>query len=278
MKNFHKAIIVTMLLFSNITFGQGNDLNFLNGMKYATFYGPKNSASYAKFALNKLGLTLISYDMVEWPKDAKFNSCLVSHWSCSVRGGMGYTAKATLTISNCYKDVLYEKTNSVQRFGVADFDTNAGIAYERTFDEFKDFDYAYDEKLTPSITYPEVETINKDENELKAYFDSTKTDPIEGIYKTYKSDANYKIGIINVVDFYKAIIIESDIPQWRKGEVLAVFESTAAEGVFSTKFYSANKTPIETFSNLEGGLINIEIKNSKGENVDMKLLKLYPKN
>ena len=38
-----------------------------------------------------------------------------------------------------------------------------------------------------------------------------------------------------------------------------------------------NKNSIETFSNLEGGLINIEIRSTKGENQDMKLLKLYPK-
>jgi hypothetical protein len=59
---------------------------------------------------------------------------------------------------------------------------------------------------------------------------------------------------------YKAIIIESELPQWEKGDVKAIFETTAAEGVFSTKYFMAGKTSIETFSNLEGGLINIEIK------------------
>jgi hypothetical protein len=39
-----------------------------------------------------------------------------------------------------------------------------------------------------------------------------------------------------------------------------------------------DKTSIETFANLEGGLINIEFKNPNGENEDIKLLKLYPKN
>ena len=58
----------------------------------------------------------------------------------------------------------------------------------------------------------------------------------------------------------------------------AIFESTAADGVFSTNYIKDDKISLETFSSLEGGLINIEIRNSKGENEDMKLLKLYPKN
>ena len=44
------------------------------------------------------------------------------------------------------------------------------------------------------------------------------------------------------------------------------------------KYFMGDKTSIETFANLEGGLINIEMKNPNGENNDLKLLKLYPKN
>ena len=151
-------------------------------------------------------------------------------------------------------------------------------ALSKTLSKLKSKEYFFSPQLTPKIEFAEVENINKNENELKIYFDSTKLYPIEGIYKSYKSETNYKLGLIKVGDLYKAIIIESDYPQWKKGDVKAIFESTAAEGVFSTKWYLSNKTSIETFANLEGGLINIEMKNSNGESDDLKLLKLYPKN
>lgn len=118
--------------------------------------------------------------------------------------------------------------------------------------------------------------INKNETELKAYFDSTKLDPIEGIYKSYKSDSYYKLGVIKVDDIYKAIIIESSYQNWKKGEVKAVFESTSVVGVFSAKYYLGDRTLVETFANLEGGLITVELKNVNGEDDNMLLLKLYP--
>ena len=100
---------------------------------------------------------------------------------------------------------------------------------------------------------------------------------IEGIYKSYKSDEYYKLGIRKVDDSYKAIVLESNKPIWKIGEIKAEFESTAVEGVFSIKFYNQNKILIETFANLEGALITVEYKNPEGEDTNMKFLKLYPK-
>jgi len=189
--------------------------------------------------------------------------------SISHKAGPPYNV--TLNFYNCKQELIKEVNGKAS----ANFEN----ALKRIFNQLDENSYySFDGSLTPKITYPEVENINKDENELKAYYESTKLEPIEGIYKTYKSDSNYKIGIFKVGELYKAIIIESDYPHWKRGDVKAIFESSAAEGVFSTKYYIGNKTSIETFANLEGGLINIELKNQNGENGDIKLLKLYPKN
>ena len=275
-KLLFRSLILLVLLSPNINHAQNKDLNFLNGMKYASYSGASDYVNIVISATSKLGLTFLSQNANEWPQEAKANPCLIGHWNLIIKDAFGSGAKANLKISNCDNITLYDKTNTASGFG-ASYDKNADVASERAFDNFKKFDYTYDVSLTKKITYPSVENINMDESKLKSYLDSNKLDPIEGIYKTYKSDFNYKLGIIRVADNFKAIIIESDLPQWEKGEVKIIFESTALEDVFSVKYYMADKTSIETFANLEGGLIKVEFKNQTGESQDITLLKLYPK-
>jgi len=241
------------------------------GAKGKDTYGVQQSVvSYFKVR----GFQVISGGDGMWskslqPNDLKFNKCLGLFVSISHKASPPYDV--TLNFYNCKQELIKEVNGKAS----ANFDN----ALKRIFNQLDENQYySFDESLTPKITYPEVENINKDENELKAYYELTKLEPIEGIYKTYKSDSNYKLGIFKVGELYKAIIIESDYPHWKKGDVKAIFESTAAEGVYSIKYYLVDKTSIETFANLEGGLINIELKNNKGENEDVRLLKLYPKN
>lgn len=278
MKHINRIIIGLTLLLFNINFAQE-----FNGFKYVVVrnldYGSQGKdingigSSVADYFRLKGYQVIIGGDS-EWsdslyPKDLKFNICLGLFVDIGHKAYPPY--EVSVTFGNCKGEVIKQITGKASG--------NFENALKRIFNQLDESPYySFDESLTPKITYPEVENINKDENELKAYFDSTKLEPIEGIYKTYKSDTNYKLGIFKVGDLYKAIIIESDYPHWKKGDVKAIFESTAAEGVFSIKYYLGNKTSIETFANLEGGLINIEIKNQKGENEDINLLKLYPKN
>lgn len=277
MKVTYRILIAILLLSSNINFAQKNNLTFLNGMKYAFYSGSDELEYIANNAINKLGLIALPKDSNQWPEEAKTNPCLNSQWRTIIKSAFGSGAKCNLQILDCLNVVLYDETNTASGFG-ASFEKNVNVASNRAFDNFKNFKYSYDKSITSTIKYPEVENINMDENNLKSYFDATKLDPIEGVYKTYQSDSNYKLGIIKVADKFKAIVIESNLPQWHKGDVKIVFESTAAEGVFSVKYYMGDKTSIETFANLVGGLINVEIKNQTGENNDLKLLKLYPKN
>jgi len=276
MKAIYKILIVVTLLVSNINFAQNNNLNFINGFKYAFYSGPTELEYIANNAINKLGLIALPKDSDQWPEEAKNNPCLNSQWRTIINSAFGSGAKCNLQILDCLNVVLYDETNTASGFG-ASFDKNVNVASNRAFDNFKHFKYSYDKSITKTIAYPEVENISMDENELKSYFDSKKSDPIEGIYKTYKSDSNYKLGIIKVADKLKAIVIESDLPQWKKGDVKMIFESTALDDVFSVKYYMGDKTSIETFANLVGGLITVELKNQTGGNDNIKLLKLYPK-
>lgn len=275
MKLIQRISILFMLLSYNINFAQE-----FNGYKYILIpnldYGAKGKDIYGT------GSELVSYFQTKgyevifgWeeellPSELKFNRCLGLYVSFSHRPN---PYEVTLDFGNCKR----EKFKELKGKG-----GNYKKALEIIFNELdKKGVYSFNKNLTPTIEYPIVENININETQLKVYFDSTKLDPIEGIYKTYKSDSHYKLGIVKVGDKFKAIIIESDYVQWKKGDVKAVFESTAAEGVFSTKWYRGDKTSketFETFANLEGGLINVEFENPNRENDDIKLLKLYPKN
>lgn len=278
MKKTHIILIVLTLIFSNSNYAQE-----FNGYKYIVIgnldYGARGKDTYGvqqsvvKYFMDR-GFQVITGGDEPWsdslyPKDLKFNNCIGLFVGISHKAFPRY--EVSLSFINCKRETIKNLTGKAS----ANFDN----ALKRIFSQLDEItSYSFDESLTPVISFPEVENINKDENELKAYFDSTKLDPLEGIYKTYKSDSNYKLAIIKVEDKYKAIILESDFLHWKKGDVKAIFESTAADGVFSTKYYFGDKTSIETFANLEGGLITVELKNPKGEIDKVNLLKLYPKN
>jgi hypothetical protein len=279
MKKIHKILIVLMLIFSNCNFAQE-----FNGYKYVVVsnidYGAGGKDTYGVqlSVINYFkdrGFQVITGGDEEWsnslyPKDLKFNLCIGLFVGISHKAFPPY--EVTLSFYNCKKETIKNLTGKAS----ANFDN----ALKRIFTKLDENPtYTFDESLTPYIIYPEVENINKDENELKAYFDSTEIDPIEGIYKTYKSELNLKLAIIKDGDEYKAITLEPEASHWKVGDVKIKLESTAAEGVFSAKWYMNDKSIQETFANLEGGLITVELNNSNKieEKTTINLLKIYPK-
>lgn len=120
------------------------------------------------------------------------------------------------------------------------------------------------------------------EESIKSAMSSRKFDPIEGIYKSYQQDGmpHYKIGVIKDGSVYKAVILETEVPGWKPGEVKAVFEPGAAKGIYSTKWYMSDKTIYETFSNVDmesETLLSIELKDTKTlrKRIDY-FIKTYP--
>ena len=128
---------------------------------------------------------------------------------------------------------------------------------------------------------PIVERVNITEDSLRKYLTSKQLDPLEGIYKSIQNDSpnSYKIGIIKKGSKFLAIIIESNLDKvWKQGDVKAYFEPTSAKGIYSTSWYMANKSKIETVSILENdAIISTKFTNpqTKEETTD-KLLKLFP--
>jgi S1-C subfamily serine protease len=65
---------------------------------------------------------------------------------------------------------------------------------------------------------------------------------------------------------------------WKQGDVKAYFEPTSAKGIYSTSWYMANKSKVETVSILENGaIISTKFTNPQTkEETTNKLLKLFP--
>jgi hypothetical protein len=270
MKQINKIIIGLILILSNINFAQE-----LDGYKYVVFdnndFRSKNdtygiSENLAKFFKSKGYEIIIGRDNLIYPTDLNLNICkgLFVNYTTSESSIVVY-------FYNCNKELI--KSFSFLANGNTKDNLNS------FFEEMNKLkNHSYNENLTPKIQVPIiVQKDYKNEIELKSYYDTNKIDLIEGIYKSYKSDEYYKLGIIKVDDIYKAIVLESNKPIWEFGEIKAEFETTAVEGVFSIKFYNQNKILIETFANLEGGLITVELINPEGEDTNMQFLKLYPK-
>ena len=280
MKSIQKLLFTAIVLLPNLIFSQefsGPTAQF-NGYKYMVIsdldYGAKGKDIYGirseifKYITNR-GFQIVdgsNYSL--YPSDLKFNNCLGIYLKISHRDW-----NIDLNFTNCKNELIRNIKGESNR----DFE-NALKAISEKVDNIY---YTFDENLTPSIIYPEVENINKSETELKTYYESTKLDPIEGIYKTYKSNGlNLKLAIIKSENEYKAISLEPEASHWKKGDVKVIFENTSVDGVFTVKWYLKNKTVQETFANLEGGLINLDLDNpiKPDEKTTINLLKIFPKN
>ena len=273
MNTINKYLILIIVLFPTFCIAQD-----FNGFKYIIINIPNYGVDGKD--INGLGSDITNYlrkkdyqviygnDKKLFPDELRFNPCLGLFVNISHPSSPPF--EVTFNFVNCKNETIKEITGKAS----ANFEN----AMNRVYKQFDNIEpYNYNSSLTPKIDYPEVENINKSEAELKLYYDSNELDPIEGIYKSYKMESNYKLGIIKVDDIFKAIILESDLPQWKKGDVKSVFETSAVDEVYSAKYYLGNKTSIETFANLEGGLITVEFKNPDGSDNNIRLLKLYPK-
>lgn len=191
------------------------------------------------------------------------------------------TNRVTIILKNCEEQSLYSKTGGAMGLSMQD-DYNK--ATKRAYEDIKSMKYAFNPEKTFSKelekSLPTLELTGLTEENIKKYLTENKLDPIEGIYKSYQTDGMpyYKIGIIKSGEKYKAVIIESELSYWKSGELKAVFEPSSMKGFYSVKWYMGNKTPYETFGNLDNSaLLNIELKNATtGEKTQDKFIKMFP--
>ena len=137
--------------------------------------------------------------------------------------------------------------------------------------------YHYDPSKAPNVQVANVEHSDYTEPKIREYLDTaTRLTAIEGIYKVIPNEnsSHYRIGIIKDGDFYKGIILDSDIEAWKVGDVKVVFKK-ANMGLYSACWYMVNKTSFETFAQVDSrGIIKVDFS-GRGEK-DVRMLKLYP--
>lgn len=230
--------------------------------------------------LMKKGFIVLSNDNKLWPIEAKGNPCLILYVSPINSGGFSLLNpyKVNIPFKNCLNEQIL--TISKDAFnGYRTPEENINVALKKCLIEIDKMNYTFDSRMTPEIILPDVESTLQTEETIKTYLLSNKLDPLEGIYKSYQSEniGYYKIGIIKQDELYKAIIIESDLNEWKPGEVKAVFEQSSMKSFYSVKWYQSNKTPTETFGMLENGaLLSIEFDSSNGEKRQSKFIKMFP--
>lgn len=303
MKNRYCILFITLFL-SATSYAQS--LSILNAFKYAvvspmTYKDGSRDIhgieSKAISSLNANGLqTLSAENSKNWHEGALLEPCLIAFisiyegnlpndWNCgSVR----------IEIRNCKNEIISNKlVKSKNAICSYPYDCCYSKWAMAVSSYFSGFTYKYDSSLNKLKTLkhdsllnklktllPEVEQTNETEESIKVYLSSNKLDPIEGIYKSYQSDqlSYYKFGIIKQGDKFKAIVIESDLKQWKVGEVKAVFEPSSIIDLYSVKWSMGNKVSFETFGLLENeGLLSMEFKDAKtGEKRQDKFIKIFP--
>lgn len=274
-----KLLALIALGFSLTGFGQ-----LLDGYKYVLV--PKiynnNSDIYEipemiqKFFLDK-GLIVLT-ETNNLSEELKKNPCLILLCQMNFATVYPNESKVTITLRNCKLDPVYSNTGIASAWAAA---SDFKKAAKKAFNKLEKMTWNFDSTKTPHFDFPPVEQTNETEESIRTYLTNNKLDSIEGIYKSFQADqdiSSYKIGIIRKGNQYKAIVLESDVNQWKPGEVKGIFEQTSVKGLYSVKWFLNNKTPFETFGNMENEvLLSIAFKNQKtGETSQNKFIKMFP--
>ncbi len=138
--------------------------------------------------------------------------------------------------------------------------------------------YKYDPSKTPRPSIPEVEMTDWTEEKVRSYLDSgISLDRIEGIYKSVGSSdlGYYRLGVIKDGYKFKMIILETDRPYWKPGELKAVFEP-ASLGLYSVTWYMGDKSRVEVFGSMDTrGVLEIDM-GTNGKTSKSQFIKVYP--
>lgn len=283
--------LLTTLFLQFYSMGQ-SDITVLNGYKYIYLaplsyqdgssdkWGIRNSI---KEKLIASGIKVI--ETTTPPADIQNNTCLIATCTIDHTNNIGQPIPdyVYLKIINCDNQIIYSSQGAGPAYG-SSYQRMWKKATDAALKDIRSFKYGFDKNLTFELmslkNLPSIEMTGLTEDSIKSYLTNNKTDQIEGIYKSYQTDGMpyYKIGIIKSGYKFKAVIIESDLTYWKMGEVKAVFEQSSMKGLYSVKWYMGNKTPYETFGNMENeALLNIELKDQKsGDKRQDKFIKMFP--
>jgi S1-C subfamily serine protease len=269
-----KNLLSFLLLFITISLTaqklDGYKYVYVHELKYEGGTDIFGLTGKTKNFLQKKGFLLLSEDSNQWPLEAKNNNCLIGFVNVNNEG----RAKVSIEIINCKNEIVYTDKAHATNWANNYYD-NFDRSLKNIFEKFPK--YVFDSTKSIEKEYPTTELTNETEETIKHYLVNNILDPIEGIYKNYDGDNFYKVGIIKDKNNYKAIIIDSNLKHWKKGEVKAVFEKTAAKQLYSTEFYMFDKSKLNTFSVIENDFfLNIEFKNPDQTKTTTKFIKMFP--
>lgn len=285
-----RHLIAFIILFSSLFASGQNDITVLNGYKYF-FIAPLEyqDGSADKFGVGSLireKLKSFGLQIIEAPPLGEDKSLIAI---CSINHSNNFYQpvpdRIEIKFINTYAETIYLLEGSSDE-SMRNYTPEKGLkqATERAFNKIIGYRYTFDSSKTVAKLLekklPTLELTGWTEESIKSYLTSNKLDPVEGIYKSYQSEGMpyYKLGIIKSGTIFKAIIIESEVTYWKKGELKATFEQSSMKGFYSIKWYMGDKTPFETFGNMDNeALLSIELKDTKtGEKRQDKFIKLFP--
>lgn len=285
-----RQIILIFILFNSLLLLGQSDITVLNGYRYVylaplSYEDGSNDKwgihSQVKEKLIGSGFTLLETTTPPNGIDVcLIISCFIGHTNNAYQAVSDYVY---LEFINCTKQVVYRSQGASGAF-VTTLQQGWRKATNGATSDFNYYQYSFDESKTIrkqiEKNLPKLELTSLTEDSIKSYLTSKKLDPIEGIYKSYQNDQlpYYKLGILKFGDIYKAVIIETELSYWRKGELKAIFEQSSVKGLYSTKWYRADKTSFETFASINNeALLSIEtIDRVTGEKSQDKFIKMFP--
>lgn len=279
-------LLVAFIMITTTVFSQ-NSLSALNGYKLIFLpYELSNITGHIHDKFYDLGFKVLTDEAtlkgnIDYKKDPSLTLiCQIEHSYDYPHTTIG------IKLVNAKTEVLFQGNEDTRGKTFVSFDVNKDQRWviDKIFEQFRSFKYSFDLSQSLSVieikNLPRLELTGWTEESIKSHLTSSKPDPIEGIYKSYQTEGMpyYKIGVIKNGDIFKAVIIESDLAYWKKGELKATFEQSSMKGLYSAKWYMGDKTPFETFASMDDNVIlAIEFKDSQtGEKRQDKFIKMFP--
>jgi S1-C subfamily serine protease len=283
-----KVICNVIIILISITNANSQyDMSNLNGYKIVYLpYKFSSMIQYISEEFKRIGYKVYN-DEISLKGDADYKEDAGITLICQVDHDYSYPhTTISIKLINIRSETLFQESGNTRGKAFVSFDVEKDQKWviDKLFEPFRKFRYSYD--LSKSLNeiatrnLPKLELTGLTEDSIKSVLSSRKADPIEGIYKSYQNDRMpyYKLGIIKTGENYKAVIIETELTYWKPGELKATFEQSSLKGLYSTKWYMANKTPYETFASIKNEvLLTIELKDSKtGEKRQDTFIKMFP--
>lgn len=260
-------------------------INPLNHQRVDATYGITSSIASAFTSKGLIVANYFSENNV--PQDLKSNPCLLLKATPLYIDG-AFSMKLRLDIVNCNSEKVFSK--EVSATAMVTVDEAYTKATKKMVKEIDRIRYSFNASLTPQYKIavnPNYRLANTGltEDSIKRYFDKSKLDPIEGIYKSYhQADDNsptYKFAVMKkALGQYQAVIIDAETSIWKAGEVKMILENTAMSDMFSIQYYMQDKSKMETFASFSNNIIKIDFTNAQKskENAISSFIKTYPFN